>query len=165
MSKLSADERKTILLAVVISVAICASIAAIVVLALQRSTEPERITAQPSSAPPQPRDVEAAREDTRFSIHGLEQALKLYAIDHNAEFPQGNQDALTLLLTPTDKLGKAELPYLDRLPLDAWGEPLYYEWPNTKASGDASLKPAIWSSGPNRTNESGTGDDITNWDW
>ena len=46
-------------------------------------------------------------------------------------------------------------------PNDAWGEMLYYEFPNTK--GGNSDKPAIWSSGANRQNEDGGGDDIANW--
>ena len=48
-----------------------------------------------------------------------------------------------------------------RLTLDAWGLPLYYEFPNTKAP--RAIKPAIWSSGNNRQNEDGGGDDINNW--
>jgi general secretion pathway protein G len=52
-------------------------------------------------------------------------------------------------------------PYLEETPKDAWGEPLYYEYPSTK--GTKGEKPAIWSSGPNRQNEEGAGDDINNW--
>ncbi|QDU37746.1 Type II secretion system protein G precursor [Maioricimonas rarisocia] len=98
---------------------------------------------------------------TQASIHGLEQALKLYAVDHDASFPDGNQEALQQLIAPTDRNGKAMEPYLEKLPLDAWGEPFYYEYPNSKSSVD---KPAIWSSGPDRKNDNGSGDDINNWD-
>ncbi|MFG0335104.1 MAG: type II secretion system major pseudopilin GspG, partial [Maioricimonas sp. JB049] len=98
---------------------------------------------------------------TRASIHGLEQALKLYAVDHDASFPSGNQEALQQLIAPTDRNGKSMEPYLEKLPLDAWGEPFYYEYPNSKSSVD---KPAIWSSGPDRKNDNGSGDDINNWD-
>ncbi|MCA9088643.1 MAG: type II secretion system major pseudopilin GspG [Planctomycetaceae bacterium] len=94
------------------------------------------------------------------SIHGLEEALKLYAVDHDAEFPQGNQDSLMLLIQPTDRDGKAMEPYLEKIPRDPWGEQFYYEYPNTKAN---TTKPAIWSSGPNRQNDNGSGDDINNW--
>jgi general secretion pathway protein G len=102
---------------------------------------------------------------TKASIYGLEQALKMYAVDHDAEFPQGNQEALNVLLQPTDKYGKAMSPYLERLPLDAWGQLFFYEYPNQKsATNVATLKPAIWSAGPDRKNDNGTNDDVNNWD-
>lgn len=111
------------------------------------------------------RQKQANIDVTRASIKGLEQALKLYAVDHDAEFPSGGQDALAVLLQPTDKYGKAMQPYLDRVPLDAWGNAFYYEWPNTKASGNAALKPAIWSSGPDGKNDNGVEPgDVNNWD-
>ena len=37
---------------------------------------------------------------------------------------------------------------------------LYYEYPTSKGMED---KPAVWSSGPNRHNEDGLGDDISSW--
>ena len=49
-----------------------------------------------------------------------------------------------------------------KLPKDAWGMPLYYAYPNSKDPN--SSVPAIWSSGPNKQNEEGAGDDINNWD-
>lgn len=97
----------------------------------------------------------------RASIQGLESALKMYAVAHDGTFPQGGQDALSTLLEPVDRYGKPEEPYLEKTPLDPWGEMLYYEWPNSKAA--RSTKPAIWSAGPNRQNEDGAGDDINNW--
>jgi len=97
---------------------------------------------------------------TQSSINGLEQALKMYAVDHNADFPQGGQDSLTMLMQPVDANGKAMEPYLEKLPTDAWGQPFYYEYPNSKAQ---TTKPAIWSSGPDQKNDNGGGDDITNW--
>ncbi|MCA9080285.1 MAG: type II secretion system major pseudopilin GspG [Planctomycetaceae bacterium] len=96
----------------------------------------------------------------KASIHGLEQALNLYAVAHDAEFPTGNQDVLMQLIQPVDRDGKPEEPYLDSLPKDPWGQAFYYEYPNTKAQ---TTKPAIWSSGPNRVNDNGGGDDINNW--
>lgn len=99
-------------------------------------------------------------DTTRASIHGLEHALELYAIDHDGEHPQGGQETLNTLLDPVDREGNPRNPYIERLN-DAWGEMLYYEYPNTKAAN--SSKPAIWSSGPNRQDENGAGDDINNW--
>ena len=95
----------------------------------------------------------------RPSIKGLEQAMKMYALDHDGEYLSGGKDALPQLTQASEYRGKKIKPYLDEVPKDAWGEPLYYEYPSSKA-GD---KPAIWSSGPNRQNEDGGGDDINNW--
>lgn len=107
------------------------------------------------------RQQKAMIDTTRASISGLEQALKMYAIDHYGEYPQGNQTGLEVLLEPVDQNGQPMTPYLEKLPTDAWGEMLNYEYPNTKAT--RNLKPAIWSSGPNKQNENGSGDDINNW--
>jgi general secretion pathway protein G len=108
------------------------------------------------------RQQRAMEDTTRQSIRGLEQALQMYAIDHDGMFPQGSQDALNHLLQPVDRHGRPMEPYLPdaKLPTDAWGEVLYYEYPSSKTPTD---KPAVWSSGPNRRNEDGGGDDINNW--
>jgi len=107
------------------------------------------------------RQKKAMIDTTRNSISALEQAAKLYAIDHDGEYPQGGQDAIALLLEPVDEDGKPVDPYLEKTPADAWETPLFYEYPNSK--GGRSTKPAIWSAGPNKRNEDGGGDDISNW--
>jgi len=96
---------------------------------------------------------------TRTSIKGLEQALKLYALDHDGTYPTGGKDILPQLAQSSEYHGKQIKPYLEAVPKDAWAEALFYEYP----SGKAGEKPAVWSSGPNRQNEDGGGDDITNW--
>lgn len=98
---------------------------------------------------------------TRASISGLEQALKMYAADHDGNYPDGSDEVIELLLATEDEDGEAIDPYLERQPLDAWGELLHYEYPNKKSN---SVKPAIWSSGPDRSNEQGDGDDVSNWE-
>ncbi len=99
----------------------------------------------------------------RASIKGLEGTLSYYAKDHEGEYPQGGQDALDQLLNPKDAQGNLMDPYIDADRIsDPWKERFYYEYPNNK--GGRSTKPAIWSSGPNRRNEDGSGDDINNWD-
>ena len=98
---------------------------------------------------------------TRATINSVENSLKMYAIDHDATYPEGNQEALQQLLQPVDRMGKAMQPYIEKAPTDAWGELLYYQWPNSRVSN--AQKPAIWSSGPNRRNEDGSGDDVNNW--
>ena len=107
------------------------------------------------------RQQKAMVDTTMSSVHGLEHALKMYAVDHDGEFPTGNQETLSALLEPVDRNGKAMKPYLEGLPKDAWGQILFYEYPNARAPN--SSKPAIWSSGPNKQNEDGSGDDVNNW--
>ena len=102
------------------------------------------------------RQQKANIDVTRSSIKGLESALKLYTVDHDGEYPQGDQEVLEQLMQPTEETD----PYVENVN-DAWGEMLFYRYPGTKQ--DAS-KPDIWSSGPNRKNEDGAGDDINNWD-
>jgi general secretion pathway protein G len=95
---------------------------------------------------------------TQTSIKGLEQALDLWRVNH--KIPEGGQDALATLMQTVDESGKEVEPLLDKIPRDAWGNPLNYEFPNTKAK---TSRPAIWSNGPNGSNDNGNGDDITNW--
>jgi general secretion pathway protein G len=109
------------------------------------------------------RQREAMIKATKTSVAGLESALRLYAVNHDGEYPEGSSDQIIgVLINPgTDAEGQPVSPYLEKLPADAWGQPLLCEYPNTKAPN--SLKPAIWSSGPNKRNENGGGDDIGNW--
>lgn len=94
------------------------------------------------------------------TIKNVEQAAQLYAVQvNNGELPTGGQEALQLLVT---KGPGGEPPVMDKIPTDPWGQPLYYEYPNTKAGVDTE-RPAIWSSGPNKQNENGSGDDVNNW--
>ncbi|WP_417381034.1 type II secretion system protein GspG [Gimesia sp.] len=98
---------------------------------------------------------------TRASIHNLEQAFKLYAAENSGEYPQGGPEQLELLMQPVSTDGQAAEPFIESIPLDAWGQVFHYEYPNNKAK---STKPAIWSSGPNQQDENGSGDDVNNWD-
>lgn len=103
----------------------------------------------------------ASVKTTRANIAGFEQALKLYAAENDGEYPNGGDEVVELLLSTEDEDGDAIDPFLEDEPLDAWGEPLHYEYPNKKSN---SVKPAIWSSGPDRSNEQGDGDDVNNWE-
>ncbi len=105
----------------------------------------------------------ALRKSTVITIKATEQGWLAYAQDHDGTFPEGSQDAMTLLATAgVGSDGKPTAKYLDKIPKDAWGQPLYYAYPNTKDPNSSG--PAIWSSGPNKQNEEGAGDDINNWD-
>ncbi|MEZ5944673.1 MAG: type II secretion system protein GspG [Planctomycetaceae bacterium] len=102
--------------------------------------------------------AEEAREEAKVqatlaSITALDMTIDLYKIDQGG-FPESLEE----LMTPAD--GRS-LALLDRIPKDIWGEPLNYEYPSTKTG---SIRPAIWSNGPNRQNENGSGDDINGWE-
>ena len=108
------------------------------------------------------RQQKANIDITRMAIKSLEDALNLYAADHFGEYPQGNQDvAVSELLLPKDRSGKPMSPYIPEQPTDAWGQALFYQFPNDKAPN--AVKPAIWSAGPDRKNDNGSNDDINNW--
>lgn len=100
---------------------------------------------------------------TRGSIAGFENAVEQYAVANAGTFPEGaREEVVAMLLQPgQDPDGRAIAPYLDKTPRDAWDQPFYYEYPNSKVAN--ATKPAIWSSGPNKQNEDGGGDDINNW--
>jgi len=99
----------------------------------------------------------------RLSIKGVEAALKLYALDHDGQFPEGEQDALEQLLAPVDSKGNEMPSYFEEEDVqDPWAEMFYYRYPSSNHS--SSSKPDIWSSGPNRRNEDGGGDDVNNWE-
>jgi general secretion pathway protein G len=100
---------------------------------------------------------------TESAIAGYENAAKLYAVEHRGQFPAGSsEEVMEMLMSPgTDAEGKPTVPYLEKPPRDVWGRVLYYEFPNSKVPN--AVKPAIWSSGENKQNDLGEGDDITNW--
>ena len=109
------------------------------------------------------RQKKAMVDQTKTNIHGLDTTLQAYAIDHDGELPQGSQEEMfTALTQPKDRDGNVmKDPYIDKRPLDAWGTPLNYRYPATKQNNTS--KADIWSNGPNRQNEDGSGDDINNW--
>ena len=101
---------------------------------------------------------------TSISIKGFEEAVKLYAVDHDGQFPEGSGDAvIQLLMTPEQTSGSTtpRAPILERVPLDAWKQPLRYEFPASGNRQSTTGKPAIWSAGPDHQDD--TGDDINNW--
>ena len=101
---------------------------------------------------------------TRISIVGLEGALKLYAAEHDGEYPTGSPDEVfELLLNPGKGEGGRDItPYVEEWPTDGWGQALHYEYPTSRHRG--AVKPAIWSAGPNEENDNGAEDDVNNWD-
>jgi general secretion pathway protein G len=106
------------------------------------------------------RQQAAYEQQTRNNVKNLQNILTMYALDHDGTYPSGGREALSALTNASDYHGKKLSAYIDSTPKDAWGEQLYYEFPSSKGKGD---KPAVWSSGPNRQNEDGSGDDINSW--
>ena len=101
---------------------------------------------------------EALKRQTKVNITNFERIAQSYAVDHEGEWPQN----INAMMNPgQDSDGKTRAPYMESTPKDGWNQPLYYEYPNSKAS--TIDKPAIWSSGKNKQNEDGGGDDINNW--
>ena len=104
---------------------------------------------------------EASKDLTRINIAAFENAAQMYKID-NKVWPDGNtEEVVSLLMLVEDEQGKPRPSYLEKLPMDAWDEPLQYQYPPPDGS-ENSLKPLIWSFGPDRLE--GTEDDITNID-
>lgn len=101
------------------------------------------------------RSEEGNRDLTRINIAAFEQAAQMYKITNKA-WPEGQtEDVVMLLMMTEDDKGQPRAAYLEKIPMDAWGEPLQYEYPAEKTG-----KPLIWSSGPDK--QEGTDDDITN---
>jgi general secretion pathway protein G len=94
---------------------------------------------------------------TKVNVAGFEQIAKQYAVAHDGDFPT---DVNQMLNPGQGPDGKPMAPFADKIPKDAWNQALHYQYPNSKATVD---KPAIWSSGANKQNEEGAGDDINNW--
>ena len=100
---------------------------------------------------------------TLASIAGFENACKMYAASNNGDLPHGSaEEVVRLLVNPgQDESGRRISPYLEKPPKDEWGQLLFYEFPSRKFADP--VKPAIWSSGLNKINEDGGGDDVRNW--
>ncbi len=99
---------------------------------------------------------------TKASIRGAEQALEFYAKDNFGTFPSmsGNEEVWKLLMSPVEKNGRVQGPWLDAVPKDAWGNALYYEY---SANDKTMQKPKIWSMGPDMQNDNGQApNDISN---
>lgn len=109
------------------------------------------------------RQDQANRNATKVNIQGFENAVKQYAAEHDGQFPEGNgETVIQMLMTPEQADGgKPRAPYLEKPPLDAWRNVLRYEYPPTGNRQTISSKPAIWSVGPDKQDD--TADDINNW--
>ncbi len=92
-----------------------------------------------------------AKVDIDFNIST---ALKLYELD-NGVFPT-TEEGLAALLTASSLAKNWKGPYLEKEPVDPWGNPYHYKSPGTHRP-DYDL----YSAG--RDGAEGTQDDIANW--
>ena len=107
------------------------------------------------------RSDEANKDLTRINIAAFEKAAQMYKID-NKVWPEGStEDVIMLLMMTEDDQGKVRASYLEKIPTDAWGEPLQYQYPPPENTGNTG-KPLIYSFGPDRAD--GGDDDISNID-
>jgi general secretion pathway protein G len=73
------------------------------------------------------------------------------------DFPSTGEGLQALMTAPSGKADRWTGPYVEKIPLDPWGEPYQYAYPGTRNKGSYDL----WSKGPDK--QSGTEDDIGNW--
>ena len=76
------------------------------------------------------------------------------------DYPSTSEGLQALIDRPSTKGERWNGPYISggKIPLDPWGEPYQYAYPGSKNKGSYDL----WSKGPDK--QSGTEDDIGNWD-
>jgi general secretion pathway protein G len=103
------------------------------------------------------RQKDAYVQAAKSSIHGVSEALKLYALDHGGAFPTTNQGLNVLLNKPgsSDRAWKG--PYIEKPALDPWGKKFEYRCPGVRNPEGFDVS----SAGPDQT--FGNADDIGNW--
>ena len=102
----------------------------------------------------------AQQTTTQLQVRdGMKTVLISYKI-HMGDFPTTSEGLQALLAPPANRADRWHGPYLEpaKLPTDHWGEPLQYQYPGTRNKTSYDL----WSKGPDK--QSGTADDIGNWD-
>lgn len=109
------------------------------------------------------RQQDALIKATKIHIQEFEKQIQTYAVDHDGVYPEGDSEIVVQKLANPgqDRDGRAIPPYIDKAPADAWGRPLFYEYPPSGNRSTPGNKPAIWSAGVD--GQDGNDDDITNW--
>ena len=77
------------------------------------------------------------------------------------DYPTTAEGLQALVTAPAGKADRWHGPYIiepAKIPVDHWGEPLQYAYPGARNKSSYD----IWSKGPDK--QSGTADDIGNWD-
>ena len=99
--------------------------------------------------------TEIARADIKGN---LALALRLYAVDHNGNYPSTAQGLQALLTKPASSSVSENWkgPYLEQPPVDPWKQPYVYQYPGSHPPYEYDL----YSLGPDGEKSD---DDITNW--
>jgi general secretion pathway protein G len=94
-----------------------------------------------------------------FVRESMKTSLTTYRI-HMGDYPSTSDGLQALATRPANKGDRWHGPYIEggKLPLDPWGEPYQYAYPGNRNKGGYDL----WSKGADK--QSGTEDDIGNWD-
>jgi len=92
---------------------------------------------------------------TRLSLKGLEQAIRLYSLDHSGAIPD-ERSGLSALVTAPSNSRRWRGPYLNELPKDAWGNLIAYE-----AHGRRGSRATFLLRSPGPDGALNTQDDIT----
>ncbi|WP_309397405.1 type II secretion system major pseudopilin GspG [Cerasicoccus maritimus] len=96
----------------------------------------------------------------QFVTAGVKAPLMSYRLQMG-DYPSTEQGLGALVTAPSGAGSKWAGPYLEQEATDPWGQAYNYRYPGTNNKNGT---PDIWSSGPNRQNEEGGGDDVNNWD-
>jgi general secretion pathway protein G len=104
---------------------------------------------------------EANKDTTRLNIKAFEQAAQMYKIKNKVWPEGGTEDVVMLLMMTEDDRGQPQAAFLEKIPVDAWGEYLQYQYPPSEDTGNTG-KPLIYSFGPDR--DEGGIDNISNID-
>ena len=102
------------------------------------------------------RPEQARISAAKNNIRAISSALDMYRLD-NFRYPTTDQ-GLNALVSPPDlqPLPENWNRYMNRIPLDPWGNEFLYLYPGARSEVD------VFSPGPNR--RPGDGDDIGSWD-
>lgn len=104
------------------------------------------------------RQEHAHADATRLSINGVEQALRMYALDHGGRYPTSSEGLDALMNPPGRGDSRWRGPYLERAPKDAWGSDFNYVRPGRHNPRSFD----IVSPGPDLQPD--TDDDVGNWE-
>jgi len=105
-----------------------------------------------------PRLIGRGETPTQSDLITLQTAISDFQVD-TGRLPSAAEGLNALLVCPTDLPGWHG-PYIEsaKIPVDPWDEPYQYAYPGTHNKDSYNL----WSKG--RDKQSGTTDDIGNWD-
>jgi general secretion pathway protein G len=98
----------------------------------------------------------ADKKATVAQIAGFKNALELFEVD-NSKYPPGKSGLNDLMVKPR-YASQDWHQYMEKIPLDPWGNPYIYECPGRHNPNSFDLS----SAGPD--GKANTDDDITNWD-